>query len=226
MLCFGGFCLFWDVFQMIIVVRQFDSSPSEFFPRCYFFRQVCDIMNGDGVNTKIFNWLFSCHQSLGLLFVSMQLYTLAMFVQLGFATTSTVLSGPENSLLTETTQVTSFFVSLFSAILSTLITYVFFLLFAKWRHTIMIFGSAKYSCVLMWLSAANIGLSCAAVTLSFQSATSVGQYIFPIFKTGMTLFSIYCLWSKRPNQAGHDMLYLGACDSNVCTGKPVTESKV
>jgi hypothetical protein len=203
-------------------------------------------MNGDGVNTKIFNWLFSFHQGLGLLFVSMQFYTVAMFVQLGFATTNTVLSGPENSSLTEATQVTSFYVSLFSALLSTLITFVFFTLFGKWRHGILIFGSAKYSCVLMWLSVANIGLSCAAVILSFQSVAatdaattaavaaaaetagaaqpkpepSIGQYISPIFKSGMTLFSIYCLWSKRPSQAGNYMLYFGACDSQVCVGQP------
>ena len=253
MLCFGGLCLFVDAFKMIVVVRQYGyTAPDEFFSKCYFFRQVCDIMNGDGVNTKIFNWLFSTNQRLGLLFVSMQLYTVSMFVQLGFATTNTVLSGIGNSLLTETAQVTSFYVSLCSAVLSTLITYVFFLLFAKWRHDIKIFGSAKYSCVLMWLFAANVGLSCAAVILSFQSVAendtianaaaaaaakaageapptrnvSYGQYIFPVINSGMTLFNFYCLWSKRPSQAGNDMLYFGACDSQVCVGKPEPESKI
>jgi hypothetical protein len=104
----------------------------------------------------------------------------------------------------------------------------------------------------MWLSAANVGLSCAALILSFQSVAdadatanaaaaaaakaagaapptrnlSFGQYIFPLIKSGMTLFSVYCLWSKRPSQAGNDMLYFGACDSHVCVGKPEPESKI
>lgn len=211
---------------MITVIREFGyKNPGEFFAKCYFFRQVCDIMNGDGVNTKIFNRLFSSHQGIGLLFACAQLYSVAMFVQIGFASTNTVLSGPENSFLTETYQITSFTVSLCSSVLSTIITYVFYLLFGKWRNDIKIFGSAKYSCVLMWLSAADIGLSCASVALSFQSVKSFGQYLFPAFKAGMTLFGMYCLWSKRPNQANKEMLYFGACDSMVCVGNNVPESR-
>jgi hypothetical protein len=217
MLIFAGFCVLYDTYQMIVTIRQ-GAKPGELFSKCYFFRQVCDILNGDGVNTKIFNWLLDRHQSIGLFFVSIQQYSVALFVQLGFATTNTVLSSIDNSLLTETYQVTSFTLSLISAILGTLITFVFFCLFGKWRNDIVIFGNAKYSCVLMLLTAADIGLACASVYLAFQAVTSNAQYVFPAFKLGMTGYNIYCLWDKRPSKEGKDMLYFGACDSTVCVG--------
>ena len=225
MLCCGGFCLFLDTYQMFVTIKEFGHGnpalPGVLFSKCYFFRQVCDIINGDGASTKIFNWLFERNEGFGLLFTCVQLYSVAMFVQLGFATTSTVLSGPENSLLTETYQITSFTVSLCSSVLGTIITFVFFTLFGKWRDDIMIFGSAKYSCVLMVLYAADILLSCVSIILSFQSVKSAGQSIFPFFKCGMTLFGGYCLYSKRPNQASKDMLYFGECDSTVCVGNKI-----
>jgi hypothetical protein len=195
-------------------------SSTELFNNCYFFRQVCDIVNGDGITSQIFDWLFKRNARAALLFACMQLYSVAMFVQLGFATTNTVLSGEYNSLLTHTSQITTFKVSLASACLSTIITFCFFLMFSKWRYDIKIFANAKYSFVLSLLLFTETSLACASLVLSFQNMTpGLRNYIFPILKVGLTAFGAYCIWLHRPNADSKDMLYFGRCDSAVCTGK-------
>jgi hypothetical protein len=219
MLIFGGTTIMFDVNQLF----RFSNSPSELFSRCYFYRQVCDIINGDGFFSKVFHWMLNCN-ALGalfaLLFACMQLYTVAMFIQGGFAFSNTVLSGESNSLLTENSEVTSFKVSLASATLSTFITYVFFLLFVKWRYRFVIFRNAKYSCVLLLFSCIEILLSLSSIVLGwFSLEITPQQYVFLLIKAGLLLFNVHCLWRHRPCGDSDDMLYFGTCDSKVCVAQ-------
>ncbi len=210
----------------VLTLFRFSNNPSELFFRCYFYRQVCDIINGDGFFSKVFHWMLNCN-ALGvvgamfaLLFACMQLYTVSMFVQGGFAFSNTVLSGESNSLLTENSEVTSFKVSLASATLSTFITYVFFLMFVKWRHRFVIFRNAKYSCVLLLFSCIDIVLSVSSIVLGwFSLEITPQQHVFLLVKAGLLLFNVHCLWKHRPCGDGEGMLYFGNCDSNVCVAQ-------
>ena len=197
---------FNDVFIFMFCFRRKELETC--FTKCFSFRQVCDVVNGDGTNAKIFNLLYSCHPVMGILWASSQTYLSSFIIQLGFVFNLSIFAGAEGSFMTSTDEVSSLHLSIASACIGVFITFIFFLLFLKWGSRITILTDARYSwfvCVLMF---ADFFVSLASLILQFRNVrTGWGGYIFPVLKCVLVLNGLYCIVAHRPNQGGKALLF-------------------
>lgn len=198
-------CCFFlnDVFRWM---WQCEGDLEKCFTRCYCFRQVCDVINGDGTNTKIFNLLFSCHPAMGILWASSQTYLSSLIVQLGFVCNLAVFAGAEGSFMTSTDEVSSLHLSIASASIGVFMTWLFFLLFHKCGSRITIMTDARYTWFVCLLMIADFFVSLASLTLQFRNITTGGAYIFPVLKCVLVLNGLYSIFAHRPNQGGRPLL--------------------
>jgi len=199
-------CNLWLEPISILIIKSLGRthqmpSSRHLFLKSFYFRQVCDTING-----KVFNFLESCCCGFpGLLYASyIPSYLFTMLVQLGFATQSTVLSGESRSLLTDYREVSAFELTLGSALCTAINTFLTFLLFLKWRNDMVNFGDAKYTIVLFGLNLTDVIYSMTALGCTFAVAPrDFSGLFFPICKVFLTAITLFSLWTHRPVQFGN-----------------------
>ena len=200
--------------------KKDQKDHDNFFRHLYFYRQFWDLVCSKGHLRNFFIKLFRCNPYISFVFACFFQYTVSNLIQLGFALFSALFGGEDNSLLTETSEIISFEVSMASSVLSTMNTFVFYVMFLKWRDRIKIIKDAKYSCAIFLLQLVDFALSVVAIILAFknlvQSRSIWWLYVFPSFKILLTLFQMVTMFKQGPWQEGDDMLYFAACDSKAC----------
>jgi hypothetical protein len=228
-LVFGGVPLCFDFFAIIGIMaisvwnrctKKNDQDHDLMFRHCYFYRQFWDLVCSKGHLRNFFLKLFRCNPYMGICFACCFQYSVSNFIQLGFALLSALFGGERDSLLTETSEITSFEVSMASSVLSIMNTFIFYFMFRKWSDRIKIIKDAKYSCAIFLLQLVDFALSVVAIILAIkilvESHAVWWLYIFPVFKILLTMDTCISLYEHRPSREGDDMLYFAACDSKVC----------
>jgi hypothetical protein len=228
-LVFGGIPLLFDFLAMtgIMVIsvwnrctKKDDQDHDLMFRHCYFYRQFWDLVCSKGHLRNFFLKLFRCNPYMGNCFACCFQYSVSNFIQLGFALLSALFGGERDSLLTETSEITSFEVSMASSVVSIMNTFIFYVMFRKWGDRIKIIKDAKYSCAIFLLQLVDFALSVVAIILAIkilvESHAVWWLYIFPIFKILLTIGTCISLYEHRPCRQGDDMLHFAACDSKAC----------
>jgi hypothetical protein len=106
-LFFGGVPLFFDLaFLLYWVSKTWKQErntannmflSSKLFSSCYFFRQLCDLINSKGCLRSIFMMLFSCSPDVAVTFASVFQYATAPFIHYIFVTFGQVLGQQPDS---------------------------------------------------------------------------------------------------------------------------------
>jgi hypothetical protein len=223
-LVFGGVPLCFDSFTFFLAMgvwnrctKKDDPVHDLMFRHCYFYRQFWDLVCSKGHLRNFFLKLFRCNPYISFVFACFFQYSVSNFIQLGFALLSALFGGERDSLLTETSEITSFEVSMASSVLN---TFIFYFMFRKWSDRIKVIKDAKYSCAIFLFQLVDFALSVVAIILAikilFESHAVWWLYIFPFFKILLTMNTCISLYEHRPCREGDDMLYFAACDSKVC----------
>jgi hypothetical protein len=179
-----GFLIFlYETANVIRIIRN-NQGANELFDSCYFMRQLCDIANGDGINTKVFRHLSSCSEGLALVYAALQTFVLDMFVNLGFVATNAVLRGPIASILTFRTRM-SFISSVLSVSFNALNSAVFFFLFHRFGKNVKNFGDAQWSLTIFVLVSLEVLSATGSLTVAFYALNENPNFagsIFPCLK--------------------------------------------